>query len=107
MLRRALLFATAAATAAAAYQPPQTFRSAVDVVQVDVSVLDKERQPVRGLTAADFTILEDGKPRPVVAFVPVDVAQRASVDGRASWVRDVAADVVDNNVRPEGRLVVI
>ncbi len=35
----------------------------VDAVQLDVSVLDKERRPVRGLTAADFTVLEDGKPR--------------------------------------------
>jgi VWFA-related protein len=108
MLGRAILFVAAAGTAATALQtPPQTFRAGVDVVQVDVTVLDKERRPVRGLTASDFTILEDGKPRPVVAFVPVDIAERESVEGRASWVRDVAPDVADNNVRPEGRLVVI
>jgi VWFA-related protein len=101
------LLLSAACAAAAALQPPQTFRAGVDLVQVDVSVLDKDRQPVRGLTAADFTILEDGKPRPVVAFVPVDLPERAPVEGRASWVRDVTPDVVDNNVRPEGRLVVI
>ena len=33
-----------------------TFRAGVDVVQLDVSVLDKNRRPVRGLTAADFTL---------------------------------------------------
>ena len=49
-------------------QPQATFQSGVDVVQVDVSVLDKDRRPVRGLTPEDFTILEDGKPRPIVAF---------------------------------------
>ncbi len=88
-------------------QPPPTFRAGVDVVQVDVSVLDKNRRPVRNLTAADFTVLEDGKPRPIAAFVPVELAEPARVAGQASWVRDVAPDVVTNDVRPEGRLVVI
>lgn len=105
--RIALFLLAAAGAGAAALQPPQTFRAGVDLVQVDVSVLDKDRKPVRGLTAGDFTILEDGKPRPVVAFVPVELARRASIEERASWVRDIAPDVVDNNVRAEGRLVVI
>jgi len=87
-------------------QPP-AFRGGVDVVQVDVSVLDKDRKTVRDLTAADFTILEDGKSRPVVAFVPVSIADAPPGDGRAAWVRTVAPDVVTNDVRPEGRLVVI
>ena len=52
----------------------QTFRTGVDIVQVDVSVLDRDRRPVRGLAAADFTILEDGQERPVVAFSAVDSA---------------------------------
>jgi len=53
-----------------------TFRAGVDLVQVDVSVLDKERRPVRGLTAADFTLLEDGKPRTIAAFSAVDLPRR-------------------------------
>ena len=40
--------------------PQATFRTGVDVVQLDVSVLDKDRKPIRALTASDFTILEDG-----------------------------------------------
>jgi VWFA-related protein len=94
----------------AAQQEPTTqprFRTGVDVVQVDVSVLDKNRKPVQGLTATDFTVLEDGKPRPVVAFVPVNIDEPERAVAPAAWVRDVAPDVVTNAVKPEGRLVVI
>ena len=38
-----------------AAQQGTPFRAGVDVVQIDVSVLDDKRKPVRGLTAADFT----------------------------------------------------
>jgi VWFA-related protein len=87
---------------------PQTFRTGVDIVHVDVSVLDGNRRPVRGLTAADFTILEDGKPRPVVAFTPVEIpAPPANTFERATWLTDVAPDVADNDLPREGRLVVI
>src|SRR5450759_641787 len=58
-----------------------TFRLGVDVVQVDVSVLDGKRRPVRDLTAADFTVLEDGKPRPVTVFNPIEIEEHpARVD---------------------------
>ena len=54
-------------------QPAPTFRAGIDVVQLDVSVLDKNRRPIKGLTAADFTVLENGKPQPIVAFDEVDI----------------------------------
>ena len=44
-------------------QAPPTFRGGVDLRQLDVTVQDKNRQPVRGLTAADFRIEEEGQPR--------------------------------------------
>lgn len=56
--------------------PQSTFRTGVDVVQVDVSVLDRERNPVSGLTAADFTMRVDGKPVSIAAFTPVNLAPR-------------------------------
>ncbi len=80
------------------------FRTKVEVVQLDVSVLDKHRQPVRGLTGKDFTILEDGKPQPIVGFAIFDFdAAPAPATG---WMRDVAPDVATNQHK-ETRLFVI
>jgi len=93
----------ALAIGARAQQP--TFRAGVEVVDVDVSVLDKHRTPIRGLTASDFTVLEDGKPRPVVAFSSVDLPPRELP--QAHWMAEFAPDVQTNEFRPEGRLVVI
>jgi len=106
-MRHLFLALLAALVAQVPSAQPPTFRIGVDVVQVDVSVLDKERKPVRGLTETDFTILEDGKPRPVVAFVPVNLSAPSPEPPSAPWVRDAPADVINNSVRREGRLVVI
>lgn len=85
--------------------PPVTFRTGVDLVDVDVSVLDKHRQPVRGLTAEDFNVLENGKARPVVAFSEVQLPPRAL--SPAPWMTAVAPDVLENTFAREGRLVVV
>jgi VWFA-related protein len=89
-------------------QPRPTFRSTADVVHVEASVLDRDRRPVRGLTAADFTVLEDGRERPVVVFAPVELpAAGPAAAVAARWVRDAPRDVVDNRGADSGRLVVI
>jgi VWFA-related protein len=59
--------------ASSSAQQPPTFRSGVALVQIDVTVLDKKRRPVTGLTAADFTVKEDGIERPITAFTAVDL----------------------------------
>jgi VWFA-related protein len=65
----------AAPGAASSPQQPPTFRSGVALVQMDVTVLDKNRRPVMGLTAADFTVKEDGVERPIAAFTAVDLSR--------------------------------
>ena len=87
--------------------PPQTpqFRSSVDLVHLDVSVLDKNRRPVRGLTPADFTVLENGKPQQVTAFSPVDIPDVPPAS--APWMRNIAPDVRHNADLPQRRLFIL
>lgn len=104
---RSSLAAVATAIGLAVQQPPispPAFRSGIDLVQVDVSVLDRARQPVRGLGAADFTVLEDGKPRPIVSFDAIDLAAPPRL---AAATSELGADVATNAIGPTGRLVVI
>jgi VWFA-related protein len=89
-------------------QPRPVFRSAVDLIHFDVSVLDRDRKPVRGLTAADFTVLEDDKPQPVTAFAAIDVPP-AAPRAAGAWLRDISPDVHTNEFEelPDGRLFVV
>lgn len=63
-----------------------TFRTGVDIVEIDVTVLDEDRHPVKGLTADNFTVLDHGQPQPIVAFSAIDVP--APVTYPAPWMRD-------------------
>lgn len=81
------------------------FKSKVEVVQLDVSVLDKHRQPVKGLTEADFTVLEDGRPQKIVGLSTFDVDDTGPPP--TGWMRDVASDVATNDLKAEARLFVI
>ena len=107
----AVVLAAAVAPAAPADPAQQAgFRAAVDLVHLDVSVLDKDRRPIRGLKADNFTILEDGVPRPVAAFAALEVRERrAAAPDTAAWMSRVAPDVQANDtaISPEGRLFVL
>jgi VWFA-related protein len=87
------------------------FRASVDLVHLDVSVLDRDRRPVRGLTAANFTILEDGVPRPISAFASLEVQERRAIAAAepGAWMAAVEPDVQANDaaLAPEGRLFVL
>ena len=81
-------------------EPTPTFRQAVEAVQLSVIVTDSEGNPVSGLTADDFEILEDRVSRPITTFaaidIPIERVERTSVE------KDVRS-----NDGPPGRLYVI
>jgi VWFA-related protein len=80
------LFAIAGAgalTAAQEQAPQPTFKAGVQVLRIDVSVLDGKREPVRGLQESDFTVLEDGKPRPIRSFQAVDAVAATAAKAAA------------------------
>jgi VWFA-related protein len=90
-----------------AQQDLPRFRGGVELIQLDVTVLDGQRQPVRGLTASDFTVLENGVERPIRAFTPIQLPGRSQV-AEAGLPKTPRADVVTNRIaEQDGRLVFI
>ncbi len=83
------------------------FRSRIDLRQLDVTVLDKQRRPVRGLTAADFTLTEDGIPQKLEAFSFVDVPDAAPSRSAPVWSRRVGADVETNDTAAARAFVLV
>jgi VWFA-related protein len=107
LLRLAVLGAMLAAVRSVGHGqqvPPPRFTAGVDLVQIDVSVLDRQGAPVAGLSADDFVVLENGKPQQIRGFVPV--ALPPPIDPPAAWQRDIGPDVVSNAAETR-RLVVI
>ena len=51
---------------------PLTFRSATNLVEVDVVVQDRDGRFVPGLTAEDLVVFEDGQPQPIQQFYLVN-----------------------------------
>lgn len=85
-----------------------TFRSGVEAVLLDVSVLDANRRPVRGLTAADFSVTEDGMAQTISSFSSVEAEEYGALTRRPVWLDWSQTDVVaTNRIPPHGRLVVL
>jgi VWFA-related protein len=84
------------------------FRADVELIRIDVSVFDRAGRPVRGLTAANFQVFEDGKPQRVVAVQPVEHEVHDPQVG--AWMRQVPHDVAANDLADRagnGRLFAI
>jgi VWFA-related protein len=77
----AILLALAASSSA--QEPIPQFSSRTDLILLDVVVRDGAGGFVHGLSPADFTVLEDGQPRPVEAlsYERIDDAPPAVVPG--------------------------
>src|SRR5687768_5145290 len=101
---KALAALVAAAIVAQGPQPP-TFRARADLVQVDVVVVDRNGEPVRGLQAADFALFDRKKPQEIVNFDEVSHVRPGG--GAAARPAIVAQDVSSNQTVQSGRLVVM
>ena len=89
-------------------QPSQAvpqFRSRVDLVHLDVSVLDQNRRPVKGLGPADFVVLENGVEQNITVFSAVDIPDPELP--KATWMREVAPEVRSNSDVRERRLFLV
>lgn len=97
--RASFIVVACTAAAVAARQAPSElprFRVAVDIVSIDAVVTDRTGEVVRGLTAADFEVFQDGKRQKVTfaQFVPViTVAAPAARAAGSITVPEPAATV--------------
>jgi len=91
---------------AAPQQPPITFRTEINYVEVDARVLDAQGKFIPGLTAADFQVIEDGKPQQVTAFslvnIPVERIERPLFASKP-----IEPDVRTNLQAADGRVYLI
>src|SRR5689334_3428245 len=75
-------------------QQAPVFKSGVDVIRLDVTVIDKDRKPVRNLLAENFTVLENGKPQRIVAVNEMAASEQDPTP--SAWMRMVTPDVAAN-----------
>ncbi len=86
-------------------QPAQPmFRSRVDVVAVDATIVDEKGAPVLDLTPADFFVRVDGKPREVVSARVLEFAPpRTTAGPRPTYI----SPYTTNRPSAAGRAVMI
>ncbi len=87
---------------AQATQAP-VFRSGVEVMEVDVTVVDAKGMPVRDLRIPDFTVTIDGQPRRVISAE--FISENTTFSAEPAGPRDPY--VSNNTDRRPGRLIMI
>lgn len=91
------------------------FASSVDLVEVYATVTDRSGAPVKGLTAADFEVLDEGRPQTIQAFAagdfPLSVAlaidHSASMAGTRLRLASVASRAFLARLRPEDQAMIV
>ena len=103
--------APAAEEGAETSSDPALFGESVDVevVNVDVHVTGPDGKPVAGLTAADFELLEDGRPVEISNFYAVEDGRRTDLEAPSALPRPAPGDesAVAAPARDEDRLYLV
>jgi len=83
-------------------QQPQrpVFRTGREVVSIDVVVRDRDGNIVRGLTASDFDVREDGQPQEVMAFTFQEIAAEKAATASAQPGPGLLAGVETRMIEP-------
>jgi VWFA-related protein len=85
-------------------QRPAVFRSGVDLVRFDLSVVDADGTPLTDVRPDEIEIVEDGQRLPVVMFQRV---QEPAGFYTEAALRAVSAEVTTNDAAPRGHLYVL
>lgn len=114
MRRLTLVFLACCAAPLAAQQTPaktsQTpvFRTGVELINVDVVVVDKDGNAVRGLKQTDFALTDRKKPQTVSTFEEVSHERATAAPSRATmFPASLKMDVVDNQSSQADRLILM
>jgi VWFA-related protein len=90
------LVALSTTSSPTAQQRPPVFRSGLELVSVDVVVRDRNGAVVRGLTASDFEVREDGVPQKVTTFVFQEIDDKAAPAGNVDLLADIQQRVKES-----------
>lgn len=108
----ALLVAATTMCAAAAQAPPeqpspgrQVFRAGVDVTTIDVTVVDRDGNPVVDLSPQEIAVSVDGRARRIVSAQFISTAK--PFDAKASTPASSALDYSTNEQPAPGRLIAL
>ena len=94
LLAVGMIAATLSGVGLGASQERQTFRTATRLVEVSVVVTSANGTPIKGLTEADFSVEEDGKPQPISFFEARGVATAKASGNESAFV--IKADSFTN-----------
>ena len=72
-------------------EPVETIRVGTVAVQTDVIVTDKTGKRIKGLTAADFSVLDEGKQQTIEYFTAIEGDQVTQGENRSTPTRATAA----------------
>jgi Ca-activated chloride channel family protein len=112
-----LILALTSTTSGARLQTPAqpTFSARVTQVEVYASVSDAKGRAIKGLSQSDFTVLEDGRPQQITAFIggefPAAVAlaidRSFSMKGTQLTMARTAGKAFLGSLKPEDRVMLI